>query len=63
MSFRVQPLPVERFAHLYGRSDADVVDGREAASLFERLLARPDKAYLHAHYARLGCYAARVDRI
>ena len=42
--------------------DADVVDGREAEPLIERLFADPDVAYIHAHYARPGCYAARIDR-
>lgn len=55
-------LSVRAFSHDDMIVDADVVDGREAASLFERLLARPDTAYLHAHYARLGCYAAQIDR-
>ncbi|HEU0226060.1 MAG TPA: DUF1203 domain-containing protein [Steroidobacteraceae bacterium] len=41
---------------------ADVVEGREAGPLFESLLARPDVAYLHAHFAKRGCFAARVDR-
>jgi hypothetical protein len=43
--------------------DAEVVDGREAAPLIERYLARPDVAYLHLHFARRGCFACRVDRI
>lgn len=43
-------------------TDADVVEGREAAPVIERLLAAPGTAYLHAHYARRGCYAARIDR-
>lgn len=42
--------------------DADVTDGRELEPLIERLLADPRAAYLHVHYARPGCYAARVDR-
>jgi hypothetical protein len=41
---------------------ADVVEGREAAPVIERLLGDPAVAYLHAHYARPGCYAARIDR-
>ena len=43
--------------------DADVVDGREAKRAIERLLADPRVAYLHAHYAKQGCYAARIDRV
>jgi hypothetical protein len=42
--------------------EADVVEGAEAESLIERQLANPAVAYLHAHYARPGCYAARIDR-
>lgn len=42
--------------------DADLVDGSAVESLIERLFANGDVAYLHAHYAKRGCYAARVDR-
>jgi hypothetical protein len=43
--------------------DADVVDGLAAESLIGRLLARSDAAYLHAHFAKRGCYAARIERV
>jgi len=42
--------------------DADVVDGREAAATIERLFGREDVAFLHAHYAKRGCFAGRVLR-
>ena len=42
--------------------DADLVDGREAEALIERLLADPRAAYVHAHYAKRGCYAALIRR-
>jgi len=42
--------------------DADVVEGRDAEPLIERLFADPAVAYIHAHYAKPGCYAARIDR-
>jgi hypothetical protein len=42
--------------------DADVVDGSALPGLIERFFADPAVAYLHAHYAKHGCYAARVDR-
>ena len=42
--------------------DADVVEGADAPGVIDRLLANPQVAYLHAHYARPGCYAARIDR-
>lgn len=40
----------------------DVVDGRQVEGSIERLLAEPRAAYLHAHFAGPGCYAARIDR-
>lgn len=42
--------------------EAEVVEGREAAPLIEAWLADGRVAYLHAHYARRGCFAARIDR-
>lgn len=42
--------------------DADVVEGGDAEPVIERLLGDPTVAYIHAHYARPGCYAARIDR-
>ncbi|TCS14081.1 DUF1203 domain-containing protein [Caulobacter sp. BK020] len=42
--------------------DADVVEGAAAGPVIERMLTDPGVAYLHAHYAKPGCYAARIDR-
>lgn len=42
--------------------DADVVEGANAVPVIERMLENPGVAYLHAHYAKPGCYAARIDR-
>ena len=42
--------------------DADLVDGREMESVIERFFADPHIAYIQAHYAKRGCYAARIDR-
>lgn len=42
--------------------DADVVEGRAAEPLIARMFGDPAVAYIHAHYARPGCYAARIDR-
>jgi hypothetical protein len=41
---------------------AEVAPGETLEPAVERLLARPEVAYLHAHYAGMGCYAARIDR-
>jgi Protein of unknown function (DUF1203) len=42
--------------------DADVVEGSAAEPVIERLFGDERVAYIHAHYARPGCYAARIDR-
>lgn len=42
--------------------DAAVAPGGDLAPAIESLLAQPEVAYLHAHYAGMGCYAARIDR-
>jgi len=42
--------------------DADIVEGGAVEALIERLLASPETAYIHAHYAKPGCFAARIDR-
>lgn len=41
---------------------AELVDGAGAAPVIEAMLADPKAAYLHAHFAKYGCFAARVDR-
>jgi hypothetical protein len=43
-------------------TDCDVVEGRDLERAIERLFAAPNAAYLHAHFARPGCYAARIER-
>ncbi|MGY4515856.1 DUF1203 domain-containing protein [Lysobacter sp. HA18] len=43
--------------------EADVVDGVDGDARIEAMLATPDVAYVHVHYARPGCYAARVEWI
>jgi hypothetical protein len=64
----VPPVLAKRLLSLRGFSrdgmlvDADVVEGTEAESVIERLFGDPAVAYIHAHYARPGCYAARIDR-
>ncbi len=42
--------------------EADVTDGSALEALIDKFFANEDVAYLHLHYARPGCYAARVDR-
>ena len=42
--------------------DADVVEGSDLTAAIDRFFADPGIAYLHAHNAKPGCFAARIDR-
>jgi hypothetical protein len=42
--------------------DADLADGRDLEAAIDRLFGSSATAYIHAHYAKRGCYAARIDR-
>jgi len=42
--------------------DADLVEGDQIEALIERLFAPPSVIYLQVHFAKRGCYAARVER-
>jgi len=42
--------------------DADLVDGAAAEGVIRRLLENDRAAYLHVHFAKRGCFAAKVVR-
>ncbi|MBL8769734.1 MAG: DUF1203 domain-containing protein [Phenylobacterium sp.] len=42
--------------------DAELAPTAELPAAIERLLDSAGAAYLHAHYAGAGCFAARIDR-
>jgi Protein of unknown function (DUF1203) len=42
--------------------DADVVDGTTLGGAIEKMFAQDGVDFLHAHFAKRGCYAARIDR-
>jgi len=42
--------------------DAEIAEGDAIEPTIRRLLGNGDAAYVHAHFARRGCFAARVDR-
>ncbi len=58
----VRPISLRAFDAAHEMVDADLVDGRDLVPLIEKMLANPGIAYLHAHYAKRGCYAARIER-
>jgi hypothetical protein len=59
---RLRALAVRAFDHAAMMLAFELVDGRDLEQAIERLLALPQAAYLHIHFAAPGCYAARVER-
>jgi Protein of unknown function (DUF1203) len=57
-----RPLSVRAFDAEDMMIEADLCEGAAVRELFEGLLADPKARYLQLHYARRGCYAARVER-
>ncbi len=43
--------------------DADTIDGTEVEKLIGRFFANHEVAYVQAHFAKRGCYAARIERL
>jgi len=60
---RLRTISLRAFNEAGEMLDADLAVGSEIEPLILRLLAEPDVAYLHAHYAKRGCYAARIERV
>jgi hypothetical protein len=59
---RLRPISLRAFDASGFMIDADLVDGADVEASIRRLFAAPAAAYIHAHYAKRGCYAARIDR-
>lgn len=59
---RRRPLSLRAFDAAHMMIDADLCDGTEAEALIGRLLGDARTAYIHVHFARRGCYAARIER-
>jgi hypothetical protein len=57
-----RPLSLRGFDANNMMIEADLTEGAEAATLIERFFANPHVAYIHAHYARRGCFAALIER-
>jgi hypothetical protein len=61
-SLRVRLISLRAFDAGHLMIDADIAEGEDLDGLIHRFFANPATAYLHAHYAKRGCYAARIDR-
>lgn len=61
-ALKLRPISLRAFDADHMIVAADLARGDEVEALIRRYLADPATAYLHAHYATRGCYAARIDR-
>ncbi|MGK6318251.1 DUF1203 domain-containing protein [Sphingomonas sp. DT-204] len=61
-SLAIRLLSVRAFDADGMMTDADVFEGRELDRRIIKFFADPRVAYLHAHNAKRGCFAARIDR-
>ena len=61
-ALRARLLAVRAFDARHMMIGCDVAEGAVVEPLIERLLSDPEAEYLHVHFARAGCYAARVTR-
>ena len=61
-ALQTRPLSLRAFDDRGMIVAAELVDGSDMAAAVERLLADDRAAYVHAHFAQRGCYAARIDR-
>lgn len=55
-------ISLRAFSGSHHMLDAEVAEGEALEPLIREFLARDEVAYLHAHFARRGCYAARIER-
>ena len=60
---RIRPISLRAFDASGDMVDADLISGDDLKPTIERLFADPGAAYIHAHCAKRGCYAARIDRV
>lgn len=55
-------LSVRAFDRNHEMIDADVIEGTDVQDLISSFFDNPKVDYLHLHYARRGCFAAKVTR-
>lgn len=60
--FRKRTLSLRAYDETGMMVEADLCEGQDVATACTRLLSNGKAAYIHAHYAKYGCYGAKVTR-
>lgn len=63
VQLRIRLLSIRAYDASGDMVDATVVEGAEADPVVRQFLETAEVAFLHVHFARRGCYAARIDRV
>lgn len=59
---RIRLLSLRAYAEDGMMIDADVAEGVGIEPIITRMFENPAVSYIHAHNAKRGCYAGRIDR-
>jgi Protein of unknown function (DUF1203) len=70
MGFRIKGLPAAPFQHLFGLPDDELAHHGAKRYVADQRPGFPDRIelrdpavdYVHAHYAKRGCFACRIER-
>ena len=58
----IRPISLRAFDARHFMCDAALLEGSALEAAIEKMFSDPNVSYLHAHYAKRGCYAARIER-
>lgn len=61
-SMQIRLLSLRAYAEDGMMIDADVAEGVAIEPIITRMFENPAVSYIHAHNAKRGCYAGRIDR-
>ena len=61
-ALRIRMLSLRAFDKNNRMVDGDLVDGQDVEKQIAVFFANAEVACIHVHYAKRGCYAARIDR-
>jgi hypothetical protein len=59
---RLRPISVRAFNSSHWMIDADVCSDQQLDGVIQKFLSNPSVDYMQLHFAKRGCYAARVER-
>jgi hypothetical protein len=60
---KARPISLRAFDDKHWMIDAKIAEGAQVEESIRAQLANPNTAYIQAHFASRGCYAARIERV